>query len=242
MAADERDHFLFTYACRWADDVRGLSKYYPSVEHRDFWHYIDYPFVDPDATGMTGPEPDPNNLEKAYYSNRKGAKTSGKKGAQSLVWMFHLIGDAHQPLHAASYFSNRDSEYSDADGDRGGNEFFVKLTATGAANKLHSYWDGLVQSDEAFAKVSTKATQLMAKYPESALQELSVTAFNEWVGESYHKAVEVAYANGAIKGVPEAKKASAPVAPAGYATKAKDTAERRAVLAGIRLAKVLAAL
>jgi hypothetical protein len=54
-----------------------------------------------------------------------------------LVWLIHLVGDAHHPLHATSRFTAADP------GDNGGNAETV--TPANAANEsLHAFWDGLL--------------------------------------------------------------------------------------------------
>lgn len=54
----------------------------------------------------------------------------------ALVQIIHLMGDIHQPLHCASFFSSRFPN-----GDRGGNEILVR--ADGVRLSLHSLWDKL---------------------------------------------------------------------------------------------------
>ena len=54
-------------------------------------------------------------------------------------WLFHLVGDVHQPLHTVSLFKTK---YPD--GDRGGNLVFVRAKRSGAILDLHQLWDGLL--------------------------------------------------------------------------------------------------
>jgi S1/P1 nuclease len=58
----------------------------------------------------------------------------GKRGI-SLAWLFHLMGDIHQPLHAIQLFSR---EYPN--GDRGGIEMCVRASFNGAPIELHRLW------------------------------------------------------------------------------------------------------
>jgi S1/P1 Nuclease len=50
----------------------------------------------------------------------------GERKAIALAWLFHLVGDIHQPLHTAQLFT---TEYPQ--GDRGGNEICVRVTQAG---------------------------------------------------------------------------------------------------------------
>src|SRR5262249_15723724 len=58
--------------------------------------------------------------------------------AVAACWLFHLIGDIHQPLHNAAYFS---SDRAFVGGDMGGNKFAIK--ADGRKWRLHAFWDDL---------------------------------------------------------------------------------------------------
>jgi S1/P1 Nuclease len=88
------------------------------AENRGLWHNINYPFkpgTEPDSV-KTSP-PDNDNIEKAFEYNLGILKDSGKSGAdraKALCWIFHLAGDAHQPLHPVSLFS---SIFNTAEGD-----------------------------------------------------------------------------------------------------------------------------
>jgi hypothetical protein len=52
-----------------------------------------------------------------------------------LVWLLHLVGDAHQPLHAVGRFTKQIPS-----GDAGGNAELV-IPATGETIAFHAYWD-----------------------------------------------------------------------------------------------------
>ena len=49
-----------------------------------------------------------NNIVRAFEVNRahvKNPATSPTERGIALAWLFHLVGDAHQPLHASSYYT-----------------------------------------------------------------------------------------------------------------------------------------
>ena len=59
-----------------------------------------------------------------HRSNDLKTKTAaGEDRAVAACWLFHLVGDIHQPLHNASYFL---SDKSFLTGDLGGNRFGIK--------------------------------------------------------------------------------------------------------------------
>jgi hypothetical protein len=80
------------------------------------------------------------------------------------------------------------------------------------------------------------AIRLEADYPKKSLPELKEAKTpREWSLESRGLAIEKAYLNGKLKGSSYAN--DAPALPEGYTKEAKAVAERRAALAGYRLAE-----
>jgi hypothetical protein len=71
-------------------------------------------------------EPEPVNILTALAENESVVKNENnpERKAIALAWLFHLLGDIHQPLHTAQLFA---AEYPQ--GDRGGNEICVRVTA-----------------------------------------------------------------------------------------------------------------
>jgi hypothetical protein len=243
---EQRDLYLFMLAARWADDAREDPDYYPPDMHLDRWHYINLPFKparQPD-TVKTSPPDEEVNIFKGYARNlqKLSQDLPVDERAVALAWVFHLVGDVHQPLHTASLFTEQfqKDEQGKLVGDRGGTLFFIRAREDGGVISLHYFWDGLLLGSDRFQAVRNRATELWlrADFARSKLTELSVTDFEKWAREeSFRLAQEVAYANGQLAGSP--KRSQAPVLPPGYAKKAQAVAERRAVLAGYRLADVL---
>ena len=66
-----------------------------------------------------------------YEVITKSEETTDMDKAILLCWLFHLVGDIHQPLHCSAMFTPR----LFSEGDRGGNSIKV-----GKYN-LHSTWD-----------------------------------------------------------------------------------------------------
>ena len=82
--------------------------------------------------------PDPVNALTQIKALRTALASNATDDVKSydLVWLIHLVGDAHQPLHATSRFTAADP------GDNGGNAETVTPTNT-ATESLHAFWDGL---------------------------------------------------------------------------------------------------
>jgi S1/P1 Nuclease len=97
------------------------------------WHYINWPFKpegQPESVQVRPPEP--VNILTALAENVsvvKNGKGDPERTAIALAWLFHLVGDVHQPLHTAQLFT---ADYPK--GDRDGNEIGVSVTHRGATD------------------------------------------------------------------------------------------------------------
>ncbi|MCA1816124.1 MAG: S1/P1 nuclease [Acidobacteria bacterium] len=214
----------------WMDDIRADST------HDDLrvWHYVDIPVFDgvpPDPKLQPDKENAVARLNWAVESLRKGTGAD-KKDAELLGYVFHLVGDLHQPLHAATRVTAAHKE-----GDAGGNQF--KLANVPEVDNLHAYWDAAAGAFNFWRpdrplnnferrRFDAYARQLVAAYPADSLPEAKVLDPQKWAEESNQLAREVAYA------LPENSQPSA-----AYEAKAQDVARRRIALAGYRLANLL---
>ena len=169
-------------------------------------------------------------------------ENNAERKAIALAWLFHLVGDIHQPLHTAQLFT---VEYPQ--GDRGGNEICVRVTQMGQLMDLHRFWDGVITSSQNLQRLLNAATALRTwqEFQWSQLTELYGTDFESWAKESFEIATKIAYLNGGRIGIPKAGAmdcamvAAAPVLPVGYVVSASRIADRRIMLAGYRLADLL---
>jgi hypothetical protein len=241
VPVSERDLVLFMQAPRWADDIRRTDKQY----HRGPWHYINWP-LRPDGQPATVQirEPEPVNILTALAENESklSNENDAERKAIALAWLFHLVGDIHQPLHTAQLFT---VEYPN--GDRGGNEICVRVTQTGQPMDLHRFWDGVITSSQNLTRLRNEATSLINRqwFQRSQLTELENANFASWAKESFEIATKIAYRNGGLIGARrDGNKdclmvAAAPVLPVGYVVSASRLADRRMILTGYRLADLL---
>lgn len=103
---------------------------------------------------------------------------------QALKWVVHLVGDIHQPLHAASH------------GDHGGNNvdaaFFGERGAEGRLN-LHAVWDfHLVRRWVSERGGERAVVSALASAADRAAWERGSIA--DWIAESHRIARDVVYA------------------------------------------------
>jgi hypothetical protein len=237
MSVSQRGEMLFMLAARWADDIRNRDQ----SQHRAKWHYINWPFkpASEPVSVQTHP-PQPVNILSAFAENERLVRSGAEpeKRAIAIAWLFHLVGDVHQPLHAVQLFTR---EYPQ--GDRGGNEICVRVAQDRAPLDLHRLWDGLITSSNNVNRLWRIATNLQGKFTKAALPELASADIESWATESYSAAVEVAYQNGVVRGTPRRQARDcrevpdAAVLPNGYAPNAGRVADRRIVLAGYRLSE-----
>jgi len=230
---------LFMLAARWADDIRTRDK----GESRLPWHYVDFPFKpEGERASIQAMELPQENILTAITENTRILRTGSHPARRgvALAWLFHLIGDVHQPLHAVQLFTR---EYPN--GDRGGGDFCVRVAQNRAPLSLHRLWDGLITSSNNTRTLRNIATELQSRFARSGFSELSVTAPEAWAKESFEIATKIAYQNGALRGTPKGQRrdcrevTDAAVLPNGYASLARKIADRRMVLSGYRLGTFL---
>jgi hypothetical protein len=264
---DEMGRHLFASAAVWPDLVRLQSHPMRAAYNHPDWHYIDIPFVlDNQRLPTTHPstQPGPRNIVEALHKvtgDIADAKVSAADKAIAMCWIVHLVGDIHEPLHAATLFSHQFPK-----GDQGGNLALVLRDPPYADSqmKLHLLWDelpGNYKSEDLDGYVAT-GLRTDKRYSRDALKDqLSVTDFAAWADESHALAVKYAYLDGNLKTAvapppprddqsPSTRPAAPPKellgshakvpgVPPGYLAQSEEVAERQVVLAGYRLADLL---
>jgi len=229
---EERARRVFLELARWPDDTRG------SIHDHPTWHYWSRPIVDKSSPPAQMPRDVPEgSAYEAFALNlsvASDARASASERAVALSWIFHLVGDIHQPLHSVSQVSKRFPT-----GDRGGSLQFVLDPADREPTSLHWFWDDRVSRDGEPELAMKHAEDLMHRVPRSQfrLQPFtSATEFTEWAKESHELASTVAYgpdlqASDSAATAPEQSKR--------YLDQSLEVAEQRLTLAGYRLTEVL---
>jgi hypothetical protein len=246
-SADDRRMMLFMIAATWADQIKGDGRHRSDGTHggnvppddgtaarnigyRDramhkYWHFKDEPFS-PDGT-PTQPPPSPN-AETQIDAFRQVLASDEPDALKSydLVWLLHLVGDIHQPLHATARFIS-----ADADGDDGGNG--VKVCNPSCGSSLHSFWDGLPGSAfEVGPSIGPAITygEGLADAPAAAADNLNTA---DWIRESFEAAQRDVYKSPIRVGL-----GPFPITQP-YRDSADKVARARVALAGARLANIL---
>jgi hypothetical protein len=239
VPAARRDMVAFVRASTWADDIRRRNDYQShslaqdgehasdNIGYADFlvhpyWHYIDLPFS-PDGTALVAPET-PNALTQIIkFRDTLSSSASDDVKSYDLVWLLHLVGDAHQPLHATSRFTKGLPK-----GDNGGNQERVCRAFT-CGMKLHAYWDALLGDKGRAEDAGVAAAALPAADPTLA----DVSEPKTWFEEGAKLAQQVVYTDAIGDGTGPFTVDNA------YFDTATRVAQQRAALAGARLANLL---
>lgn len=225
---------LFMFASTWADSIAreavrddpgqpiDLSLGYADNRRHSYWHYIDLTFSTDGTQVREPPEP---NLKTMIPALRDALKANYSDSAKSysLVWLIHLVGDAHQAVHCAQ----RASKFL-PEGDKGGNLVIVCDPQCG--RRLHSLWDSLVDRENPSVPLKQQQTALLQR---SSMQLAADLDSDNWINESFVLAKSKVYGSPIGAGTGPFR-----LTPA-YLTMAKNVATQRAVLAGMRLARVL---
>ena len=118
------------------------SSAWDKVESRLPWHYVDFPFKpEGKPASIQVVQPPQENILTAIAENTRILRTASDPARRGVVltWLFHLVGDVHQPLHAVQLFTREHPN-----GDRGGIEMCVRASLNGAPIELHRLWDGVI--------------------------------------------------------------------------------------------------
>lgn len=194
-------------AANWMDIMRSNSDY-------DFmkpWHYVDYgkeesyPAVNQDQIV--------NKITAVIKELQHKKLLCSDQVKMDVLYLFHLIGDLHQPLHTGY------------DSDLGGNKIKIEYDTLKA--NLHSFWDEYVLS---LNKINLET--VVAFYNSNGKSELDkINAINAelWMSETRSLLPLVYDYEGYILSK-------------SYVVKQKTIVEKQLVLAGIRLAQVLNSL
>ena len=243
-SAANRRLMLFMLAATWPDFIKGDGVHhsdgpdggntppsdgtaanntgYPDTAMHKYWHFIDRPFS-PDNTDLEDP-PVPNaQTQIAAFRAVLASNSPDALKSYDLCWLLHLVGDVHQPLHAATRFTQAQSG-----GDDGGNGVTVRDGSQ--TKRLHAFWDGILGTSKKPAD-AVAVGQALANAPTAAGNNLDV---NDWLDESFNAAKATVYKQPPI-GV-----GNGPFTiTAAYRSSAKALARKRVALAGARLANIL---
>ena len=244
VSGREKRRRLFMLAATWPDQIKWHGSGYTDdgsdhgslpdgagsgqntgygdrLRHR-YWHFVYKPFT---RDGSPLPAiPTPNAEERIRLFRHVLASTTESDDLKSydLVWLLHLVGDVHQPLHAATRVSAMQPK-----GDQSGN--LVRLCPAPRKDTLRPFWNTIPGPETSVTAAENSAKTLAA----ASAAEAAVLDEAMWVQESFDLARTRVY-------TPPIGEGAGPfaVTPA-YRASARSVARTQIALAGARLANVL---
>lgn len=133
----------FVARTTWADKYRDAARDAGGRTGTEKWHFTNIELADGDVDGAcrhhpalpagtpasAGPAACSIDKVEQFTAELSDAATPASEKLLALKFLLHLVGDLHQPLHAAD---NRDG---------GGNGIYVVADGGFTPIKLHAYWD-----------------------------------------------------------------------------------------------------
>jgi hypothetical protein len=166
-----------------------LSEKVPGSEK---WHYDNQPVCKTLTFGQYCPKGECASAKiPELFRKLKDTATPKEDRVQALRFLVHMVGDIHQPLHAAD------------DGDLGANLKFVLIPESDQGRRLHGVWDtdivkrALRGSNEGdYAKeLIKKYREQIAKWQSGSINENTSIKVRDWMNESHSLSKLVTYNN-----------------------------------------------
>jgi S1/P1 Nuclease len=256
----DKDRWCFAHAATWPDLVRDARDSRGAVTRADsdrynrpWWHFINEPiYLSADderliaGSNSFNTRRDPSDDQDDENMNIvQAVKNSSQivrdeysptdKRAVHLCWLLHLVGDAHQPLHAVTLVSARRFPQ----GDHGGNFLDIQHDW-----KLHAFWDDQVATVDDFATLVRLTSDVEQNAELAAAGKKAESSLDPgvWIDESHEIATKFGYTPEVIKKI-AAREGHTHLGPLDLSERYKADAERlseqRAIESGHRLAKLL---
>ena len=213
----------------WADDWRdGHPETAP-------WHFVDIPLHAPsyDADRDCPRASCAVRALDAQLTILRDRHAPLEARRRALRFVVHLLGDLHQPLHAAT------DDGAPGGSDRGGNTVKARLSLgagefpyhSSPAGNLHAVWDSdLIDSVHRQQEAYVLALE---KLP-GPIAHMQAGTIADWANEAHQVARDVAY-----QGLPLPDEAGVRQLDEAYAARCRPAVEKQLQRAGVRLARVL---
>ena len=207
------EKWQFSQMAVWPDLIR--NKKHPANKkfHKWRWHFINlsvFPnkeikaFFKDGTTANTAlsydslKTKDQMNIMQVldYVQKNFDSDENSMSKAVQLCWVFHLVGDLHQPLHSSALYT----KHVFKDGDRGGNSIL------GKKYKLHGIWDWAIADNGIGWK---DLEQRVNKLDQLDLKVKQTVNSSDWLNESHDLAKRYVYTDDIIKTILKSEKEKA---------------------------------
>jgi len=258
LSQDETNLYLFMRAATWSDTIKhvgftdsdippagvtnDVNIGFTDTKSHGYWHFIDTGFASDHSHVPATPAP---NVMTQIIAFRQAIASNENDDLKSydLVWLEHIVGDVHQPLHGAvRYYAGK--------GDVGGNAVKVRLPSSmkkkfegtlskSAPQELHAFWDDLPGEGQP-GPALPQAESFAKGLADAPADKVADTTPSDWATESFARAKKDVYRSPIGKGPKPAKSKSVSyLITTAYYDRAMQDADERIALAGSRLAKLL---
>jgi hypothetical protein len=199
LAADKDNLTASDFVSRttWADKYRDSDRQTTRIRYEATrnWHFVDIEIADgnigsachnhPKLPAGTAASAGPSNsclIDKVsqFIGELRVASVAKSEKILALKFLLHLVGDLHQPLHAAD---NK---------DRGGNDVPTFFGDFSTPTNLHSYWDNHLAQQLGNDSRAVGAN-LIKQITKAKADEWSKGTPTDWARESFRRARNVAY-------------------------------------------------
>jgi S1/P1 Nuclease len=254
---DQKDLYLFMRAATWPDTMRHVgfqdSDTPPSGVTSDvnigftddkshgYWHFVDAGLASDNSQVPATPSPNAATQIVAFREAIKSDESDDLK-AYDLIWLEHMVGDIHQPLHGVDrYYQNT--------GDEGGNLVAIRMPQSlkvkfnaqmpsYAPKELHAFWDDLPGGQDP-AHAMPVAIAFAHNLPVATGAKLEDTNPADWAADSFTIAKTDAYSSPPLGPGPKPANSASYMVTTTYYNTAIHDAQQQIALAGARLAKLL---
>lgn len=205
LSPEEQDTQLFMLAATWPDRIKKDPSYvsdgsgegnvpegpqagqnigYADHLMHKYWHFCDIPFAQ-DGTSTMPPVPSPNaETQIGVCRKTLASKAPDELKSYDLVWLMHMVGDVHQPMHCAT----RVSKFA-ANGDNGGNDVMVNYDDY-QGYRLHGFWDYCLG-----AGLPPDVMRFAASLPSANKSAAADRNAKDWINESFQITRQKVYAS-----------------------------------------------
>lgn len=233
----------FTSRATWADKYRDSDRNTTHVHYNATrkWHFVDIEIDDgtlkkacdgrkplPDGVAASQGPANACVVDKIAQFQKELASpdTPAAEKLLALKFTLHLVGDLHQPLHAANH------------GDSGGNAVPVEIAPSNRHTNLHSYWDTyLVQ--KLGTTVPVAAASVAKLITPANAKSWSAGSVDDWAAESNADAKKVVYNFSGEKTFVDDHDGEGEILDAAYEARALPVARLALAKGAVRLANVL---
>ncbi|CAI2377288.1 unnamed protein product [Moneuplotes crassus] len=185
----EGTNHTFVESANWPDHLKEIA-----FKAMNGWHIAETPIIDPDFEGEVYQAKENvtwaiNQMISTLTSKSIPKFNNSLAISFSFRYLLHLVGDIHQPMHAATYYSS-----SFPTGDIVGTLFPIDFSPE--IQNLHFLWDACLDqyisinstiTEEDWDLLGDYSSKIMRDFPLDSLQQrISVTDPTVWAAESYN--------------------------------------------------------